>query len=65
MEVCSDMNKPNGQYQLPANQADILEFVSQLPIRKASGIGNVQEQLLKSLGMCVTDNSARKLVNKK
>ncbi|XP_023319907.1 DNA polymerase kappa [Eurytemora carolleeae] len=50
-KVCSDINKPNGQYVLPANHADILEFVNKLPIRKASGIGNVQEQLLKSLGV--------------
>ena len=41
-KVCSDMNKPNGQYQLNPNSKDILEFVSNLNIRKIGGIGNHQ-----------------------
>ena len=33
-KVCSDQNKPNGQYFLPANVDDIMRFVQKLPIRK-------------------------------
>merc|ERR1719427_1366320 len=50
-KVCSDLNKPNGQYLLEPDQSKILDFVKNLPIRKAPGIGNVQEQLLKSIGV--------------
>jgi len=50
-KVCSDLNKPNGQYVLEPDQNKILEFVKDLPIRKAPGIGNVQEQLLRSIGV--------------
>jgi len=50
-KVCSDMNKPNGQYQLSPNPSDILDFISTLPIRKVGGIGNVSEQILKAVGV--------------
>ena len=50
-KVCSDLNKPNGQYQLASDVAAIAEFVSQLNIRKVGGIGNVQEQLLRGIGV--------------
>jgi hypothetical protein len=56
-----DMNKPNGQYFLPANQERILEFLKDLPVRRVSGnhgqawreigIGRVQEKILKALGI--------------
>lgn len=36
-KVCSDMNKPNGQYRLPPEREKILDFVHKLPIRKAHG----------------------------
>ncbi|XP_045139406.1 LOW QUALITY PROTEIN: DNA polymerase kappa-like [Portunus trituberculatus] len=48
-KVCSDLNKPNGQYYLPPDRDRILEFISPLPIRKVSGIGNVMEQHLQAL----------------
>ena len=50
-KVCSDLNKPNGQYQLASEVAAISEFVSKLNIRKVGGIGNVQEQLLRGIGV--------------
>ena len=50
-KVCSDLNKPNGQYQLAPEVSAISEFVSQLNIRKVGGIGNVQEQLLRGIGV--------------
>ncbi|KAK7478420.1 hypothetical protein BaRGS_00030345 [Batillaria attramentaria] len=50
-KVCSDKNKPNGQFYLPADLGKIMEFVRSLPIRKISGIGRVTEQLLGALGI--------------
>ena len=32
-QVCSDMNKPNGQYLLPPVQSEILDFTWSLSIR--------------------------------
>ena len=49
-KICSDLNKPNGQYQLLCDD-EIRKFVAQLPIRKVGGIGNVTEQLLQVLGV--------------
>ena len=48
-KVCSDMNKPNGQYYLPPDKDTVLKFVADLPIRKVSGIGRVSEQILNEL----------------
>jgi len=50
-KVCSDLNKPNGQYILQPNQTEILDFVRKLSIRKACGIGNVSEQMLNGIGV--------------
>ena len=50
-KVCSDLNKPNGQYALRPDPEEVMEFVSGLAIRKVGGIGNVQEQLLKGVGV--------------
>ena len=33
-KVCSDRNKPNGQFYLPPDRKVILDFVRQLPVRK-------------------------------
>ena len=35
-KVCSDMNKPNGQYYLPPVKLEIDKFIEKLPIRKVS-----------------------------
>ena len=43
-KVCSDMNKPDGQFRLAPDEGEIMRFVEALPIRKISGIGNVTEQ---------------------
>ena len=45
-KVCSDRNKPNGQFVLANSKEAVMDFVRDLPIRKISGIGNVTEQLL-------------------
>ncbi|KAK4025234.1 hypothetical protein OUZ56_014309 [Daphnia magna] len=50
-KVCSDKNKPNGQFVLENTREAVMEFIKDLPIRKISGIGNVTEQLLGALGV--------------
>ena len=47
-KICSDLNKPNGQYEL-LNETEAKEFVAKLSCRKIGGIGNVTEQLLGNL----------------
>lgn len=48
-KVCSDINKPNGQFILPNDRGAVLTFVSTLPIRKIGGIGKVTEQMLRQV----------------
>ncbi|KAM6224331.1 DNA polymerase kappa [Rhynchocyon petersi] len=50
-KVCSDKNKPNGQYQILPNRQAVMNFIKDLPIRKISGIGKVTEKMLKALGI--------------
>ncbi|XP_076995544.1 DNA polymerase kappa isoform X3 [Tamandua tetradactyla] len=50
-KVCSDKNKPNGQYQILPNKQAVMDFIKDLPIRKVSGIGKVTEKMLKALGI--------------
>uniref|UniRef100_G3TB23 DNA polymerase kappa n=1 Tax=Loxodonta africana TaxID=9785 RepID=G3TB23_LOXAF len=50
-KVCSDKNKPNGQYQIHPNRQAVMDFIKDLPIRKISGIGQVTEKMLKALGI--------------
>ncbi|KAI8084998.1 uncharacterized protein BX664DRAFT_338298 [Halteromyces radiatus] len=48
-KVCSDMNKPNGQYFLPMEKDAIMNFTKTLAIRKVSGVGRVTERVLEAL----------------
>ncbi|XP_061354489.1 DNA polymerase kappa [Gastrolobium bilobum] len=48
-KVCSDINKPNGQYVLPNDRMAVMTFISSLPIRKIGGIGKVTEHILKEI----------------
>ncbi|VDP11201.1 unnamed protein product [Onchocerca flexuosa] len=50
-KVCSDINKPNGQYRLLNEREAVLTFLKDLPIRKISGIGPVTEAVLKGIGL--------------
>ncbi|XP_042908307.1 DNA polymerase kappa isoform X2 [Parasteatoda tepidariorum] len=50
-KVCSDQNKPNGQYQIPSTLEAVQSFISTLPVKKVSGIGPVQGQILNALGI--------------
>uniref|UniRef100_UPI003AB04D9E DNA polymerase kappa n=1 Tax=Centroberyx gerrardi TaxID=166262 RepID=UPI003AB04D9E len=50
-KVCSDKNKPNGQYRLPSNREAVMDFIQNLPVRKVFGIGKVSEKMLSALGI--------------
>ncbi|XP_007651776.3 DNA polymerase kappa isoform X1 [Cricetulus griseus] len=50
-KVCSDKNKPNGQYQILPSRKVVMDFIKDLPIRKVSGIGKVTEKMLMALGI--------------
>lgn len=48
-KICSDMNKPNGQFALPFTRSHVLSFVRSLSVRKIGGIGKVMEKILAAL----------------
>lgn len=50
-KICSDKNKPNGQFQLLPDRKVILEFMKKLPIRDVTGIGKVTEKILNSFNI--------------
>ena len=50
-KICSNMNKPNGQYVLPNDRTAILEFMASLPCRKVNGVGRVFERELAAVGV--------------
>ncbi len=37
-KICSDKNKPNGQYRIEPTREVVMNFVNMLPIRKVSSI---------------------------
>ncbi|KII92789.1 hypothetical protein PLICRDRAFT_51133 [Plicaturopsis crispa FD-325 SS-3] len=50
-KICSDKNKPNGQFHLPFERKAIMAFTRDLPIRRVQGVGRVNERLLDSIGI--------------
>ncbi|KAK6945978.1 DNA polymerase type-Y, HhH motif [Dillenia turbinata] len=46
-KVCSDINKPNGQFVLHNDRMAVMTFISSLPIRKIGGVGKVTESILR------------------
>ena len=50
-KICSNKNKPNGQFRLPSDRATILAFMRDLPTRKVNGIGRVFERELDAIGI--------------
>ncbi|KAK8956955.1 DNA repair protein REV1 [Platanthera zijinensis] len=60
-KVCSDLNKPNGQFILPNDKDAIITFISSLPIRKIGGIGKVTEHILRdALGINTCEDMLQK-----
>jgi DNA polymerase kappa len=50
-KICSNMNKPNGQFVLPNDRTAIMEFMRDLPCRKVNGVGRVFERELDAVGV--------------
>ncbi|KAK3940039.1 DNA polymerase [Diplogelasinospora grovesii] len=50
-KICSNMNKPNGQFVLPRERDAIMTFMRDLPCRKVNGVGRVLERELASVGV--------------
>ena len=53
-KICSDRNKPNGQFELEHDRAVITRFMRDLPVRKIPGFGRVTERCLEALGVEVS-----------
>lgn len=54
-KVCSDINKPDGQFVLPPERDAVMSFTRALPLRKIGGIGRMAERSLRSalgVGTC-------------
>ncbi|KAJ9150288.1 DNA/RNA polymerase [Pleurostoma richardsiae] len=50
-KICSNMNKPNGQFVLPNDRIAIMGFMRDLPCRKVNGVGRVLERELAAVGI--------------
>lgn len=50
-KICSNINKPNGQYLLPNERPAIMNFMKDLPCRKVNGVGRVFERELVAVGV--------------
>ncbi|KAH8682733.1 DNA polymerase kappa [Xylariales sp. PMI_506] len=50
-KICSNMNKPNGQYVLANERQVIMSFMRDLSTRKVNGIGRVLERELAEIGI--------------
>ncbi|KAF7956021.1 hypothetical protein EAE96_004942 [Botrytis aclada] len=50
-KICSNYNKPNGQYRVANHRIEIMRFMRDLPTRKVNGIGRVFERELGAIGV--------------
>ncbi|KAL5115956.1 hypothetical protein ACEQ8H_006178 [Pleosporales sp. CAS-2024a] len=50
-KICSNMNKPNGQFLLPSDRQTIMDFMKSMSTRKVNGIGRVFERELDAIGV--------------
>ncbi|KAH8816467.1 DNA-directed polymerase-like protein kappa [Xylogone sp. PMI_703] len=50
-KICSNKNKPNGQFALPRERNAIMAFMRDLPTRQVNGIGRVFERELDAIGV--------------
>lgn len=50
-KICSNKNKPNGQYRLPNERSAVMSFMKDLPVRKVNGVGRVLERELDAIGV--------------
>ena len=50
-KICSNKNKPNGQFYLPRDRQSVMDFMKTMPTRKVNGIGRVFERELDAIGV--------------
>jgi DNA polymerase kappa len=50
-KICSNKNKPNGQFRIPNDRATVMSFMATLPVRKVNGVGRVLERELDAIGV--------------
>ncbi|KAJ6262285.1 hypothetical protein Dda_3092 [Drechslerella dactyloides] len=50
-KICSNQNKPNGQFRVVGERAEVMAFITALPVRKVNGIGRVFERELDAVGI--------------
>ncbi|KAI4088096.1 MAG: hypothetical protein L6R37_008242 [Teloschistes peruensis] len=50
-KICSNRNKPNGQFRVASDRTTILAFMRDLPTRKVNGVGRVFERELDAIGV--------------
>ncbi|KEF62212.1 DNA polymerase kappa subunit [Exophiala aquamarina CBS 119918] len=50
-KICSNKNKPNGQFRVPNDRAAVMAFMSGLSTRKVNGVGRVFERELDAIGV--------------
>lgn len=50
-KICSNKNKPNGQFRIPNDRIAVMSFIRDLPVRKVNGIGRVLERELDAIGV--------------
>lgn len=50
-KICSNMNKPNGQFRLANDRNAIMAFMRDLPTRRVNGVGRVFERELDAIGV--------------
>eukprot|EP00039_Didymoeca_costata_P033678 m.43623 g.43623 ORF g.43623 m.43623 type:complete len:636 (-) comp9988_c0_seq2:294-2201(-) len=50
-KICSDYNKPNGQYSITPTKKAVLDFLGPLSVSKISGIGKVTKRMLEAVGV--------------
>jgi DNA polymerase kappa len=65
-KICSNKNKPNGQFCVPSDRNAVMAFMSSLPVRKVNGVGRVFERELDAIGVrtCGDIYSQRPYLNK-
>ena len=59
-KLCSDINKPNGQYHLESNVDKIFDFIRKMPIRKFHGIGPSTSVQLETYGIVICEDLYQK-----
>ena len=50
-KICSNKNKPNGQFRVPNDRVAVMSFMNSLPVRKVNGVGRVLERELDAIGV--------------